>query len=47
MAPIFSNIAIQTHEARLYCNLIRSYITFMIEEHERQTAFAPAAVGSP
>ena len=30
-------IAIQAHEARLYCNLIRSYITFMIEEHERQT----------
>ena len=27
----------QPHEARLYCNLIRSYITFMIEEHERLT----------
>lgn len=26
---------IQPHEARLYCNLIRSYLTYMIEEHER------------
>jgi hypothetical protein len=34
-----SGIAIQAHEARLYCNLIRSYITYMIEEHERR---APA-----
>ncbi|CAA2161117.1 hypothetical protein MBRA_06277 [Methylobacterium brachiatum] len=33
-------IAMQTHEARLYCNLIRSYITFLIQEHERQTAVA-------
>jgi hypothetical protein len=32
-----SGIAIQAHEARLYCNLIRSYITYMIEEHERRT----------
>jgi len=31
-------IAIQPHEARLYCNLVRSYLTFMMEEHERQTA---------
>lgn len=34
---IQEGIPIQPHEARLYCNLIRSYITFMIEEHERQT----------
>lgn len=27
-------IAIQLHEARLYCNLLRSYITFLIEQHE-------------
>ncbi|PWC93002.1 hypothetical protein [Azospirillum sp. TSO5] len=33
-----SGIAIQTHEARLYCNLIRSYITYMIEEHEHRTS---------
>jgi hypothetical protein len=32
-----SGIAIQPHEARLYCNLIRSYITYMLEEHERRT----------
>ena len=23
------------NEARLYCNLIRSYLTFLISEHER------------
>jgi hypothetical protein len=28
-------IALQINEARLYCNLIRSYITFLIGEHER------------
>lgn len=33
-----SGIAIQAHEARLYCNLIRSYITYMLEEHERRTS---------
>ena len=27
-------VAIQLNEARLYCNLIRSYITYLIEEHE-------------
>lgn len=30
-------IAIQPHEARLYCNLARSYLTFLLEEHDRQT----------
>lgn len=30
-----AGVAIQQHEARLYCNLIRSYITYLIEEHER------------
>jgi hypothetical protein len=29
---------IQPHEARLYCNLIRSYLTYMIEEHERRSS---------
>jgi hypothetical protein len=28
-------VALQATEARLYCNLIRSYITFPIMEHER------------
>jgi hypothetical protein len=37
-----SGIAVQPHEARLYCNLIRSYITYMIEEHERLTSSAGA-----
>lgn len=27
-------IAVQLHEARLYCNLLRSYIVFLIEQHE-------------
>jgi hypothetical protein len=30
-------VAMEPHEARLYCNLIRSYITFLIEEHERRS----------
>ncbi|MGB7399031.1 hypothetical protein [Castellaniella sp.] len=29
-------IAIQLHEARLYCNLARSYLTFLLEEHDQQ-----------
>lgn len=28
-------VAVQINEARLYCNLIRSYITYLLEEHER------------
>jgi hypothetical protein len=28
-------IAVQVHEARLICNLIRSYITYLMMEHER------------
>lgn len=28
-------LAVRPGEARLYCNLIRSYITFLITEHER------------
>ncbi len=31
------DIAIQPHEARLYCNLARSYLTFLLEEHDQQT----------
>ncbi|WAT26425.1 hypothetical protein [Pseudomonas sp. GXZC] len=30
-------IAIQSHEARLYCNLARSYLTFLLEEHDQQS----------
>lgn len=30
-------IAIKPHEARLYCNLARSYLTFLLEEHDQQT----------
>jgi hypothetical protein len=30
-------IALQINESRLYCNLIRSYITFLIGEHQRLT----------
>lgn len=33
-------IAIQPHEARLYCNLARSYLTFLLEEHDQQTSGA-------
>lgn len=29
-------IAIQLNEARLYCNLARSYLTFLLEEHDQQ-----------
>jgi hypothetical protein len=28
-------VAVQINEARVYCNLIRSYVTYLIEEHER------------
>ncbi len=28
-------LALGIEEARLYCNLIRSYLTFLMAEHER------------
>jgi hypothetical protein len=34
-------VAVQPGEARLYCNLIRSYITFLITEHERLSRRGP------
>jgi hypothetical protein len=34
-ADLKAGIAIQPNEARLYCNLIRSYISFLMTEHER------------
>jgi hypothetical protein len=30
-------MALRINEARLYCNLIRSYLTFLITEHERMS----------
>lgn len=30
-----SGISVNADEARLYCNLIRSYVTFLMSEHER------------
>ncbi len=30
-----AGVTIEPNEARLYCNLIRSYITFLLTEHER------------
>ena len=32
-------IAIEMGEARLFCNLIRSYIHFLITEHERLSRY--------
>lgn len=34
-ADLRADIALLPHEARLYCNLIRSYIYFLISEHEK------------
>jgi hypothetical protein len=34
---IESGITVNTDEGRLYCNLIRSYVTFLMAEHERIT----------
>jgi hypothetical protein len=34
-ASLKTGIALQPNEARLFCNLIRSYIIFLIAEHER------------
>jgi hypothetical protein len=36
-----AGIATQTDEARLFCNLIRSYITFLLTEHERLSSTSP------
>jgi len=34
-ADLRAGVATQADEARLFCNLIRSYITFLLTEHER------------
>jgi hypothetical protein len=36
-ADLKAGIAIEPGEARLFCNLIRSYIDFLLTEHERLT----------
>jgi hypothetical protein len=36
-ADLKAGVVTKPHEARLFCNLIRSYIHFLIEEHERLT----------
>ena len=36
-ANLKAGVAMQQNEARLFCNLIRSYITFLLAEHERLT----------
>jgi len=37
-ADLKAGLVMQENEARLYCNLIRSYITFLLAEHERLTS---------
>lgn len=36
-AQLKSGVVVKKHEARLYCNLIRSYIGFLLDEHHRLT----------
>jgi hypothetical protein len=36
-ADLKSGITIDADEGRLYCNLIRSYVTFLMSEHERMS----------
>jgi hypothetical protein len=37
-ADLKADVALRPNEARLFCNLIRSYITFLLTEHERLSA---------
>jgi hypothetical protein len=39
-ADLKSGVALHPSDARLFCNLIRSYILFLIAEHERPTKVA-------
>lgn len=34
-ADLSTGIAVQANEARLFCNLIRSYVSYLMSEHER------------
>lgn len=36
-ADLNGDLVVQSNDARLFCNLIRSYITYLIAEHERLT----------
>jgi hypothetical protein len=38
-----ANVVIRPNEARLFCNLARSYIVYLIAEHERLTGRAPTS----
>lgn len=38
-----TGVAIGPHEARLFCNLIRSYISYLLSEHERLQGPRPVA----
>jgi len=38
-----SGIAVGPHEARLFCNLIRSYVSYLVAEHERLQGPRPGA----
>jgi hypothetical protein len=37
-ADLKADVALRPNEARLFCNLMRSYITFLLTEHERLIA---------
>ena len=37
-ADLKAGVALRPNEARLFCNLIRSYITYLLTEHERLSA---------
>ena len=34
-ATLKADVTMLPHEARLFCNLIRSYLSFLLDEHER------------
>jgi hypothetical protein len=40
-ADLAGNVTIRPNEARLFCNLTRSYIAYLLAEHERLTVRAP------
>lgn len=44
-ADLQVDIDLQQHEAKLYCNLIRSYVSFLLSEHERMSAVSKGSNG--
>jgi len=36
-ADLNADVSTKPHEARLFCNLIRSYLLYLIAEHQRLT----------